>query len=186
VLTVFLAVWQTNNLGKNRPSVKAADPSSVEIAGIPKTSPLSTSTSSPSFSADLKLAQGYVLSALNTHSRNPISFDPETMSGNVFECLVSAVVDQISRDNTRRTTFDALHSHMYLKENYALGMLFKTKIGTDWKRNQSWLSHSDPRNGWKCISCSTRKNGTQAMRRLDLGKQSAKILFVWTLNSVLM
>jgi large-conductance mechanosensitive channel len=181
VLCVFIAVSQVNKNSDNRSrykgSEKNADASSVEAASNPAASPVFAPTDDPS-STDLRLAQGYVYSALRTCSDDATLFEPGTASGNIFASLVNEVVGGIGKDGNGHSTFDLGHSYLYLREKYALGMLYKATNGEHWIRNQNWLSNTDPCDSWSGVSCSTRKNGTCAVRGLALGKFTAACLIL--------
>jgi len=105
--------------------------------------------------------------------------DATTPQNRVFEALVDEVVSQASFDaRTGIVTWDERHAGgvEYLREKFALDMLYMTTVGDSWTVHEQWMSSTDPCNGWTGVVCGDdeeavpRVGATCAVTSLELGK----------------
>jgi len=103
------------------------------------------------------------------------SYSEETTpQGQVFQALIDEVEAKATFDpTTGDVTFDELHGIDYLREKYALGMLyFATEGNADsWQVDDQWMTGTDPCESWTGIVCdSPRSGGSCAVTSLELGE----------------
>jgi len=104
-----------------------------------------------------------------------------TPQSDVFRMIVEEVVSQATVDpTTGNVLFDDKHGIDYLKEKYALGLLYYATEGQSWNNNKQWMSMTDPCDGWTGVVCNKpRIQGTCAISSLELGKSLRAFVCVW-------
>lgn len=121
----------------------------------------------------LTMAETHVLNALNQcPGIREALLDPETPQGRIYGLLVQEVFDGAKIDNFGMVGFADLHGEEFLKERYALEMLYDSTNGENWTRKGGWeigSTASDPCS-WFGVTCeSSRILGTCAVTGVDLG-----------------
>lgn len=133
-------------------------------------SPSISPSSAPSVDMKYRKSQTYVFNAVNQCSGVKTFFDSNTPQGQAFQLLVEEVYEKAILDVTTGTvTFDSMHSGIYLREKYALEMLYVSLSGDTWIRKSNWMTPSDPC-GWQGLSCASGRSGSScAVTNLSLG-----------------
>ena len=115
--------------------------------------------------------------------------DATTPQNQVFEALVDEVVSQASFDaRTGIVTWDERHAGgvEYLREKFALDMLYQATVGDSWTVHEQWMGPTDPCDGWTGVVCGDeveavpRVGGTCAVTSLELGKFVLLLLLLFS------
>lgn len=138
--------------GRNRGSSDTSTTSSIEK---------STETEATGLSMDeedtmLLLSENYVFNSIKECPGTSDLFDTTTKEGIVFAALVDEVYSHATTDETTGSvTFNELHGAMYLRERFALEVLYHSTMGDTWLRHDSWMNANDPCDGWSGVECAS-------------------------------
>jgi hypothetical protein len=114
---------------------------------------VSPSAAAPSQDAKYLMSENYVYEALRQCQGTGTFFDEATTQGLVFLSLVDEVYNGTTMDATGAIAFDKLHSKDYLREKFALSILYTSTNGNSWFFKHNWLSASDPCVDWSGVIC---------------------------------
>jgi hypothetical protein len=127
---------------------------------------------SPTVDANYLLSQNHVYSALSPCQSSSSLVEPATPQGRIFASLVQEVYSSaIRNDTTGEISLNGDSSGTdYLREKYALEMLYTSTNGDGWTSSSGWMKPSDPCT-WFGVQCPTaRIGGACAVTNLQLGK----------------
>jgi hypothetical protein len=127
--------------GNDEPALQTDRPTASPIAAA------------PSQDAKYLMSENYVYEALRQCQGTGTFFDEATAQGLVFLSLVDEVYNGTTMDATGAIAFDKLHSQDYLREKFALSILYASTNGNSWTFKQNWLSASDPCVDWSGVVC---------------------------------
>lgn len=153
-----------SSLAENDVSTTTNSPTQSPITDAPIPTPTDTpTTNAPTEDTGYEQAETLVKNALDECQGGKSFSDPSTAVGQVFQSLVQEVYDGRSGG-----VFDEVHGEDYLRERYALEMLYRSTGGKDWNQNSGWLN-GDPCT-WSGVECNTRQAGSCAVTELNLSK----------------
>jgi hypothetical protein len=117
------------------------------------------------------LAQGFVTSALKTCPGSTSFEDKSSAQGQAFDKIAKELLANVVVGSDGFVNFPLEFGSGYIREKYALEMLYLATNGDTWLSSTDWLSDSDPCVGWYGIaSCQTRNEGSCAVLQVNLGK----------------
>lgn len=150
------------------PAPIPASPSPGSEVSAPNASPTNSESSA------YTLAESFVYSALTSCPGTWNFESPTSIQGQVYEKLVAELYERMSvGDEDGFINFPLYMGVDYLKEKYALEVLYLATSGDAWTSNNQWNTASDPCSGWFGInSCRERKEGSCAITAINLGKKS--------------
>jgi hypothetical protein len=151
VLSVTLAQLSETRSRATVSEIRNESPEEPALqTGRPTASPIAAA---PSQDAKYLMSENYVYEALRQCQGTGTFFDEATAQGRVFRSLVDEVYNGTTMDATGAIAFDKLHSKDYLREKFALSILFVSTNGNSWIFKQNWLSTSDPCVDWSGVVC---------------------------------
>jgi len=155
----------------NHPSKKTAEPTYQPTKQIP--------SAEPTYSTKYKLADGFVLSALQLCPDIDNLEDVTKPQGAIYKQLVSELYERTTVGVDGFIYYPLDFGVEYLKEKFALEMLYEATNGDKWTVNTYWNTDTDPCSGWYGIStCTERIEGSCGVTHIDLSKC---LLFCWTI-----
>jgi hypothetical protein len=150
------------------PEPAPVPPSAVASTSAPTTP---SPTLSPTHSGAYKLADGLVYRALQYCPGMQNFDDSATPQGQIFQKIVNEVVEQTVTDPGGFIIYPLDFGYDYLREKYALEMLYQATNGGEWIDNNLWSTESDPCTGWNGITnCTTRREGSCGITHINLSK----------------
>lgn len=115
-------------------------------------------------------------------------FQETTPQAQVFQALVDEVATKATFDpTTGDVTFDELHGIDYLREKYALGMLYFATEGyaDSWQVDDHWMTDTDPCGTWTGVTCDPpRSGGSCAVTSLELSESLITALLMPVLHTI--
>lgn len=131
-------------------------------------------TVSPTHSMSHKLASSFVTNALNSCVNADLLEDPTTPQGRIFQKLVLELFEQTTVDANGFIYYPLKFGDAFIKEKFALGMLYEATNGDEWDNNMNWETENDPCAGWNGVqNCRPRREGSCGIIEIDLGTFTA-------------
>lgn len=124
----------------------------------------------PTYSISYKLANSFVTSALNSCADADLFEDPATVQGKIFQKLVLELFEETTVDVEGYIYYPLSFGDAYIKEKFALEMLYVATNGDSWDNSIYWKTEDDPCAGWNGVqNCRTRREGSCGVIEIDLG-----------------
>lgn len=164
------------------PPLPETNPSPQTPPFIPQLSPPTASpstaapstpfpTNAPTHSGEYMLADGFVFSALRKCAPTNKLENPSTLEGKVYEKIVLELRHLLFTSEDGFVNYPLHFGVDYIKEKYALEMLYEATNGDQWTDNTGWMVESDPCSGWHgIVNCRTRREGSCGVVHINLSE----------------